>query len=69
MILVINLTGYGVLRIVYLDPLSGACHTDISYHDKVVKFSYSTDLTFLNSSMQKTVFIYSPNYQFFKSGF
>ena len=27
------LTGYGVLRIVYLDQLLGTCHTYISHHD------------------------------------
>ena len=28
------MTSYRVLSIVYLDQLSGACHTHISYHDK-----------------------------------
>ena len=32
---VLNLTSYQALGIVYLDQLRGACHTHVSYHDRI----------------------------------
>ena len=59
-----NLTGYQVLGIVYLDQLSGARNTHISYHDKIIcnldwyLDPYCTCLTWLLQKFLLKIFVH-----------
>ena len=49
------LTGYQVLGIVYLDQLSGARHTHISYHDRGNELTCFKDFLQQSKSLEPTL--------------